>query len=132
MPVVALLIAGLVVLNGEGPLADLGLSLFVGLVAGAYSSLFIAAPITCMLRERDPEIAKHTKKVLRDREAASNKAARNEEKPDKKQVKFSEPAASGPAGYALSEDTLENVERSEGASGRPQPARRPRSERKKH
>ena len=132
LPVVALLIAGLVVLNGEGPLADLGLSLFVGLVAGAYSSLFIAAPITCMLRERDPEIAKHTKKVLRDREAASNKAARNEEKPDKKQVKFSEPAASGPAGYALSEDTLENVERSEGASGRPQPARRPRSERKKH
>lgn len=131
LPVVALMIAGMVVLNGEGPLADLGLSLFVGLVAGAYSSLFIAAPLTCVLRERDPEIVKHTDKVLRDRQSKDRKIQR-EASNDKAAEAVSAPVASvGPSEYTFSEDEVE-ITRSSGASGRPQPARKSRSDRKKH
>ena len=44
LPVLALLIAGVAVLGGEGPLADLGLAMFIGMVSGAYSSIFLATP----------------------------------------------------------------------------------------
>ncbi|MGD3924653.1 protein translocase subunit SecF, partial [Xanthomonas citri pv. citri] len=42
--VAALLFAGAFVL-GSGPLEDLGLALFVGMIVGAYSSIFIATPV---------------------------------------------------------------------------------------
>ena len=41
LPVAALLFTGWFVL-GTGPLKDLGLALFIGMIAGAYSSIFIA------------------------------------------------------------------------------------------
>lgn len=62
LPVVALLFAGAVIL-GEGPLKDLALALFVGMVSGAYSSIFIATPLLAQLKERDPEMRKLAKRV---------------------------------------------------------------------
>ena len=62
LPVAAILIAALFVL-GPGPLEDLGLALFVGMIAGAYSSLFIATPLLAQLREREPEMAAHRAKL---------------------------------------------------------------------
>ncbi len=59
LPVVAILFAGVFVLNGQGPLADLGLALFIGMVVGAYSSIFLAAPLLAQLKEREPEMVKH-------------------------------------------------------------------------
>lgn len=59
LPVVAILVAGLVVLGGEGPLADLGLAMLIGMLAGAYSSLFLATPLLAQLREREPEMKRH-------------------------------------------------------------------------
>jgi len=53
MPIAAILFAG-VVLLGAGPLKDLALALFVGVAIGAYSSIFIATPILCQLKEREP------------------------------------------------------------------------------
>ncbi|MEI6375131.1 MAG: protein translocase subunit SecF [Actinomycetes bacterium] len=53
LPVVSILIVG-VWLLGAGTLKDLALALFIGLLAGAYSSLFIATPVLCQLKERDP------------------------------------------------------------------------------
>lgn len=64
LPVGAILFAGVFIL-GTGPLKDLGLAMFVGMIAGAYSSLFLAAPMFVQMREREPAIAAHTKRVLK-------------------------------------------------------------------
>jgi preprotein translocase subunit SecF len=73
LPVAALLFAGVFVL-GSGPLEDLGLALFVGMIAGAYSSIFIASPILAQLREREPEMRLHRERVERRRKAVEARA----------------------------------------------------------
>ena len=55
LPVGALLYAG-VVLLGSGALKDLALSLFVGMAAGIYSSIFIATPLLVQLKELEPGV----------------------------------------------------------------------------
>jgi len=62
LPVAALLFAGAVIL-GEGPLKDLALALFVGMISGAYSSIFIATPLLAQVKERDPEMKKLAARV---------------------------------------------------------------------
>jgi len=52
LPVLAVLTIGAQVF-GATTLQDYGLALFVGLLSGAYSSIFIAAPILCLLKERE-------------------------------------------------------------------------------
>ena len=52
LPVGALLYAG-IYLIGSGALKDLALALFVGMAAGAYSSIFIATPLLVQLKERE-------------------------------------------------------------------------------
>ena len=73
LPVAALLFAGVFVL-GSGPLEDLGLALFVGMLAGAYSSIFIASPLLTQLREREPEMKAHRERVERRRKTAEARA----------------------------------------------------------
>jgi preprotein translocase subunit SecF len=53
IPVLAVLLVGAEFL-GASTLQEYGLALFVGLLSGAYSSIFIAAPILCMLKEKEP------------------------------------------------------------------------------
>jgi preprotein translocase subunit SecF len=55
LPVGALLYVGAVYL-GSGALKDLALALFVGMAAGAYSSIFIATPLLVQLKEREPGV----------------------------------------------------------------------------
>jgi preprotein translocase subunit SecF len=62
LPVLALLFAGAVIL-GEGPLKDLALALFVGMVSGAYSSIFIATPLLAQMKEREPDMKKLAARV---------------------------------------------------------------------
>jgi len=62
LPVLALLFAGAVIL-GEGPLKDLALALFVGMVSGAYSSIFIATPLLAQMKEREPDMRKVAARV---------------------------------------------------------------------
>ncbi|MFI6286412.1 protein translocase subunit SecF [Streptomyces sp. NPDC051018] len=67
--VVALLpVAGLLFIGGgflgAGMLNDISLSLFVGLAAGAYSSIFIATPLVADFKERDPQMKALRKRVL--------------------------------------------------------------------
>jgi preprotein translocase subunit SecF len=52
LPVVSILIVGALIL-GAVTLEEFGLALFVGMLAGAYSSIFVAAPIATRLRERE-------------------------------------------------------------------------------
>lgn len=73
LPVAALLFTGAFIL-GVGPLKDLGLALFVGMIAGAYSSIFIAAPLLAQLREAEPAMKEHRARLAR-REARHGSTA---------------------------------------------------------
>lgn len=63
LPVAGLLFIGGGVL-GAGTLNDISLSLFVGLAAGAYSSIFIATPLVADLKEHEPQMKALRKRVL--------------------------------------------------------------------
>jgi preprotein translocase subunit SecF len=74
--VVALLpVAGLLFIGGgflgAGTLNDISLSLFVGLAAGAYSSIFIATPLVADLKELEPQMKALRKRVLAKRAQAT-------------------------------------------------------------
>ncbi len=57
LPVGSILFIGSFLL-GAGTLRDISLSLFIGIVAGAYSTMFIAAPLYAQLREGESEESK--------------------------------------------------------------------------
>jgi len=69
LPVSAILFVGAAIL-GAGTLRDISLALFVGMLVGAYSSIFLATPLEVSLRERETRIKSHTAKVLAARAAA--------------------------------------------------------------
>lgn len=54
MPIASLLVVGAGIL-GATALADFGFALFIGLLTGAYSSIFIASPLLALLKEREPK-----------------------------------------------------------------------------
>ncbi|MGX7679974.1 protein translocase subunit SecF [Jatrophihabitans sp. DSM 45814] len=70
LPVAGLLFVGAGLL-GVGTIKDLALILFIGLAVGAYSSLFLATPITVDLKEREPANKALTKRVMAKRAAAA-------------------------------------------------------------
>ncbi|MEU9593651.1 protein translocase subunit SecF [Streptomyces sp. NPDC048219] len=72
LPVGGLLFIGGGVL-GAGMLNDISLSLFVGLAAGAYSSIFIATPLVADLKEAQPQMKALKKRVLAKRAQAGAK-----------------------------------------------------------
>jgi len=63
LPVAAILWIGALVL-GAGTLRDIALALFIGIIIGTYSTIFIAAPLYAQMREREPKIRRHTERVL--------------------------------------------------------------------
>jgi preprotein translocase subunit SecF len=69
LPVAAILFIGAAVL-GAGTLRDISLALFIGILVGAYSTIFIAAPVYAQLRENEPEVKKQGHGVKK-REAVS-------------------------------------------------------------
>jgi len=62
LPVAAILFVGGGLL-GAGELKDLALVLFVGMLSGTYSSIFIATPVLCDLKEREPQYQALAKRV---------------------------------------------------------------------
>lgn len=52
LPIASILFIGAFIL-GAGTLRDIALALFIGVIAGTYSSIFIAAPVYVHLRERE-------------------------------------------------------------------------------
>ncbi|GGL23477.1 protein translocase subunit SecF [Phycicoccus endophyticus] len=64
LPISAVLVVGSVFL-GPGVLLDLSLVLFVGILVGAYSSIFIATPFLVTLRRKDAAVVELEKKALR-------------------------------------------------------------------
>ncbi len=78
LPVLSMLIIGGVLLGGAS-IRDFALALFVGLILGTYSSIFVAAPILVWLRALRPE-ARRSAKVEAERDSRagteSDKAAK--------------------------------------------------------
>ncbi len=70
LPVLSVLLVGAVLL-GATTLLNYGVALFVGLVSGAYSSIFIASPILAILKEREPKYRQLREQLAtrRDRQA---------------------------------------------------------------
>lgn len=146
LPVAALLFAGAVIL-GEGPLKDLALALFVGMVSGAYSSVFIATPLLAQLKERTPDMTKLRARVLSRREREGQKSRTPVRRPvTTRDVDGNHavgpaavPAANVPADAATipaEAATVPAKAASSPATGdrtlrRPQPQHKPRSQRKR-
>jgi preprotein translocase subunit SecF len=74
LPVASILFVGAGLL-GAGTLKDLSLVLFVGMLSGTYSSIFIATPVLADLKEREPQYKDLAAKVAR-RAAGSRSAQR--------------------------------------------------------
>jgi preprotein translocase subunit SecF len=56
LPIASILLIGAVVL-GTGTLRDISLALFVGVIVGTYSSVFLAGPLYAHLRENDAKFS---------------------------------------------------------------------------
>lgn len=85
LPIASLLFVGAGLL-GAGTLKDLALVLFVGMIIGTFSSLFIATPVLAGLREREPAMIALAKRVNArgSSEVESNPAQRSQPKRNKK------------------------------------------------
>jgi preprotein translocase subunit SecF len=62
LPVLSVLVVGADFL-GATTLQNYGLALFVGLMSGAYSSIFIASPLLAILKEREPRFKELAQRV---------------------------------------------------------------------
>src|SRR4029450_1145263 len=107
LPVAGLLFVGAGLL-GVGTLKDLALVLFVGLAAGAYSSIVLATPIVADLKEREPEVIALRKRGMA-RRASAARTGGPRARPPAGQVarpRRSRPARTGGAAVALAERDL--------------------------
>jgi preprotein translocase subunit SecF len=92
LPILGLLLVGNYLLGAE-TLKDLALALFVGVAAGAYSSIFIAPPLVAMWKEKEPRYAQLKARV--ERLAAQGAGADRPERPERPErpVRGRRPAA---------------------------------------
>jgi preprotein translocase subunit SecF len=95
LPVAAILFIGGGLL-GAGELNDLALVLFVGMLSGTYSSIFIATPVLADLKERDPQYKALAKRVAQ-RASGSRAAKRAGAKPSRPTVAGTGATAGGAA-----------------------------------
>jgi preprotein translocase subunit SecF len=63
LPVGAILVVATALLGNNNELEELALVLFVGMLSGTYSSIFIATPVLADLKEREPQYRALTKRV---------------------------------------------------------------------
>jgi preprotein translocase subunit SecF len=69
LPTGAILFIGALWLGAQ-TLTDISLSIFVGTIVAAYSTLFVAAPLFSLMRENEPELKERDARVLAAREKA--------------------------------------------------------------
>jgi len=63
LPVAAILVVSTALLGGNNELEELALVLFIGMLSGTYSSIFIATPVLADLKEREPQYQALAKRV---------------------------------------------------------------------
>ncbi|KGN38611.1 protein translocase subunit SecF [Knoellia subterranea] len=64
LPILSVLVVGTIFL-GPGTLLDLALVLFIGILVGAYSSIFLATPLLVSLRSKDQSVVELDKRSAR-------------------------------------------------------------------
>ncbi|MFC9995367.1 protein translocase subunit SecF [Nocardia sp. NPDC127526] len=74
LPIIGMLVVA-VWLLGVGTLKDLALVQLVGMIVGAYSSIFFAVPLLVSIKERFGPVAEHTRKVMARRSGAASARA---------------------------------------------------------
>ncbi|MFL6170024.1 MAG: protein translocase subunit SecF [Ornithinibacter sp.] len=135
LPITAVLVVGAIFL-GPGVLLDLSLVLFVGILIGAYSSIFIATPLLVSLRRRDASVVELEKKALRHQARRAKDVAAAEAAHDAGEL-AGEPVAVGggaPAavdgeGATLTGRAVHKYAHQTTAGPRNQPRRTPKSKR---
>jgi preprotein translocase subunit SecF len=150
LPVGALLYVGIFQL-GSGALKDLSLALFVGMAAGAYSSIFIATPLVVQLKQREKQIteqdARARARAKRDADRYANVPVFTEDMPLAAEPGFhpeadedAQPAPAAPyggpsrppaTGSGRTAPTPKAPVQQSGSAKRNQPSRQPRSKRGK-
>ena len=75
LPVGSILFIGALIL-GAGTLRDISLALFIGIIVGTYSTIFIAAPLYAQLRSGEDAVKKRDKRTRAVREASLVVAAK--------------------------------------------------------
>ncbi len=128
LPVGAILYVGAFQL-GSGPLKDLALALFVGMAAGAYSSIFIATPLLAQLKMHEPAMKAQAKRVASRRAQTTREATREASHGADQAAPVGAGAVSAPARAAVTRPPQRPTPAS--PSGRAQPTRQPRSKRGK-
>ena len=142
LPITAILVVGFGWL-GPGTLLDLSLVLFIGILVGAYSSIFIATPLLVSLRSREFKVQELAKRAERSQLARTKKqeqaqsvtsanaaAAADEAGPGAVGVEPGETSDSEDQGETTATLTGRAVHKYARPSGpRNQPKRTPRSER---
>ncbi len=135
LPITAVLIVGAIFL-GPGVLLDLSLVLFVGILIGAYSSIFIATPLLVSLRRRDASVLELEKKAERHqarkaKDVAAAEAARaaGELAGEPVAVGGGAPAAAEGEGATLTGRAVHKYAHQTTAGPRNQPRRTPKSKR---
>jgi preprotein translocase subunit SecF len=105
LPVIGLLVIG-VGLLGAGSLQDLSFALLIGLMAGAYSSIFIATPLLCDIKEREPVYQALARRVAaRSSQAQRDSAVREPQPAAVGGARVAEAADPEPAGPAAATET---------------------------
>lgn len=119
LPIIGMLVIA-VWLLGVGTLKDLALVQLVGMIVGAYSSIFFAVPLLVSIKERWGPVAAHTKKVLSRREGGAAADVNN--------AAAQRAGAAGRAAAANGRDAF--APRTRGTEG-PRPGTRPSGKRHK-
>ncbi|HET7822108.1 MAG TPA: protein translocase subunit SecF [Ornithinibacter sp.] len=135
LPITAVLAVGAVFL-GPGVLLDLSLVLFVGILIGAYSSIFIATPLLVSLRRRDASVveldkkaARHQARKAKDVAAAEAAHAAGEPVAEPVSVGSGAPVAADGEGATLTGRAVHKYAQPTQAGPRNQPRRTPKSKR---
>jgi preprotein translocase subunit SecF len=129
LPVAGLLFIGAGVL-GVGTLEDLALVLFVGMITGAYSSLFLATPWLVDFKMLDPRYRNHANRVLAKRASDAKTAAAAGGKPaGTGRLKSSTPAVTADDLEDEPEDGAARIDALAGATTTPRVGAKPPTKR---
>jgi preprotein translocase subunit SecF len=109
LPVAAILVVATAVLGGSNELEDLALVLFIGMLSGTYSSIFIATPVLADLKERQPQYRALAKRVAV-RASGGRAARRASAKADPAPRSGPGAPASGLSSTQLAEDVQDDID----------------------
>jgi preprotein translocase subunit SecF len=124
LPVGGLLFIGAGLL-GAGTLKDLGLVLFIGMLAAVYSSIFLATPVLVDLKEAEPRFKLHKQRVLQRRATGATGERRPTKAAPKQPAKTGASSSAKPAVAAEAVEDTVTTTTAPRPGARPQPRKRP-------